>query len=90
MRPRLGALILIFNLVGSKLRHRVFFGLYNSKNYEELSMSQQAVYEYLKAILPGYLKATRAEKTALLTQSENVLLISKVFAFREEFPKTTA
>ena len=48
MRPRLGALIMIFNLVGSKLRHRAIFGLCRSKNYKELSMSQQAIYEYLE------------------------------------------
>lgn len=45
-------------------------------------MSQQAIYEYLKAILPGYKKATRGEKTALLTQSENVSKLSRKHLIR--------
>jgi len=45
-------------------------------------MSQQAIYEYLKAIVPGYLKATKIEKTAILTQSENVSKLSRKHLIR--------
>jgi hypothetical protein len=81
---------MICSLVGSLLRHRGIFGLYKSKNSKELSMSQQAVYEYLKAIVPGYLKATRAEKTNLLTQSENVSKLSRKHLIRRLNDKEVA
>lgn len=45
-------------------------------------MSQQAIYEYLKAILPGYKKAMRAKKTELLTQAENVSKLSRKHLIR--------
>lgn len=45
-------------------------------------MSQQSVYEYLKAILPRYIKATRSEKTLLLTQVAEVSELSRKHLIR--------
>jgi len=45
-------------------------------------MSQQAVYEYLKAILPRYIKATKNKKTELLTQSEEVSGLTRKYLIR--------
>lgn len=53
-------------------------------------MSQQAVYEYLKAIVPGYLKATKIEKSNLLTQSENVSKLSRKHLIRRLNDKEVA
>ena len=45
-------------------------------------MSQQAIYEYLRAIAPRYLKATKNGKKELLTQSEEVCRLSRKHLIR--------